>query len=189
MTTFILFLIISALFWGVLIYKTWQLDDNQKTEISARIDTFKQQSAERLQSIGGSDPVDPELATRFRAWSSDAAYVSEELYQWMRSLNDDHFLVITEFVAQFCDDMGFDLRGVIEGHYADRDLDDTLEQVVAHTTESMRLIFGVRETLLDYEAAQPNQPEIAGQLQQMMTNGLSSFNEILNREKTSVPKS
>ena len=190
MSAFILFLILSAVFWGVLIVKTWQLDDSRKSEISAQFESIKQTNLERLQSVGGRSAAaaDPELAARFRAWSSDAAYVSEELYVWMSSLNDDHFLVITDFVAGFCDDLGFDLRGVIEGHYRDRDLDDTLEEVVAHITDSMRLIFGVRETLLDYEASQPGQPEIAGQIQQMMSNGFASFNGMLNREKSPAVK-
>lgn len=190
MTAFTLFLILSAVFWGFLIYKTWQLDDHQKDEISQRVVAAKTQSIERLQAVGQpSESADPELANRFRAWCSDAAFVSETQYQWMSSLSDDHLLVITDFVAQFCTDMGFDLRGVLEGHYTERDLDETLEQVVAQIADSMRLIFGVRETLLAYDAAQPAQPEIAGQIQQMMSNGIASVNGMFQREQAPVPNS
>ncbi len=191
MTAFIIFLILSALFWGTLIYKTWQLDDRQKSEIADRIDEIKSQSSERLQTLRQpvTPPVDTELAMRLRAWSSDAAFISEDLYQWMKGLSDEHFLVITEFVAQFCEDMGFDLRGVLEGHYVEGDLDDTLERVVGHITESMRLVFSVREELLVYEAEKPAQPEIAGQIQQMMSNSLSSVSEAFQRTRAKSDQS
>ena len=185
MTTFIIFLVISAVFWGGLIYKTWQMDDQQKEQIAHRVQDIKVQSTERLQNLSVRMPTKPamdaELPARFRAWSGDAAFVSEELYRWMADLSDEHFQVITEFVAQFCDDMGFELQGVIEGHYAERDLDDTLERVVVHIIQSMHLIFSVREDLLIYEAEKPAQPEIAGQIQQMMSNGVASVNGVLNR--------
>ena len=184
MTTFIIFLTLSALFWGGLIYKTWQLDDQQKQQITSRVQDIKVQSAERVQnlSLSVSTPAhDPELPARFRAWTGDAALVPEELYQWMKGLSDEHFEIITEFVAQFCDDMGFNLQGVIDGHYAERDLDDTLERVVIHAAQSMRLVFSVREELLTHEGAQPAQPEIAGQIQQMMSNGVASVSGVFNR--------
>ncbi|MGB1249026.1 MAG: hypothetical protein ACPG8W_00220 [Candidatus Promineifilaceae bacterium] len=185
MSNFLIFFALSLVVWGALIYKAWQMNDDEKAEVSAKVQTVTQQSAARLQSLTlRSDPtpvVDAQFATSFRAWINDAALIPEDLHRWATGLPDEHFEVITEFVAQFCSDMGFDLQGVINGTYTDRDLDDTLERVIIHMMTSTQLIFGVREELLAHETVTATQPELANQLQSLMESSKASVNGVLNR--------
>lgn len=189
MTTFILFFLLSFVLWGALIYKTWHMSDDDKAQLSARIETAKQQGSERIQSLAVRRSADAtatqNLATSFRAWADQSADMPPDLHQWLTGLSDDHFLVITEFVAQFCADIGFELEHVVSGGYQDG-LDEMLERVIIHIAQAMRLAFDVREPLLQHQPAPSMTASTADQLQQWMSNGFESVQQRFGRSTQPV---
>ncbi len=88
----------------------------------------------RLTGSGNRAPND--VATLFRHWSATAFVKDPEIQMWLASLTDEQILALTEHLADFCHDMGFELDWLLEEHIANQSVADAelvqgLSEIVA----------------------------------------------------------
>lgn len=57
----------------------------------------------------------PDLAQRFRAWATAAPTQDENLNAWLNSLSPQANEAFTQQVAEFCNEMGFELAALVDG--------------------------------------------------------------------------
>lgn len=54
-----------------------------------------------------------ELPAQFRSWTQSSLSKEPLLKEWLDSLNDDQFVALTEHVADYCEDVGFELAWLV----------------------------------------------------------------------------
>ncbi|MCB0093295.1 MAG: hypothetical protein KDE54_35645 [Caldilineaceae bacterium] len=88
---------------------------------------------ERLQKLplglGRQKKVD--TVAQFRAWAAGSLAANREVQQWLDALNDEQIAALSEHMAAFCHDMGFDLAWLLDNQLAqNKGLQQGLTQIV-----------------------------------------------------------
>lgn len=79
--------------------------------------------------IGGA--ADSDTIVQFREWSGDAFGTEADIQHWLATLNDEQIRALTDHLAEFCNDMGFELEWLLNRDIAQNaDLKEGLSQIV-----------------------------------------------------------
>ncbi|MBX3012664.1 MAG: hypothetical protein KF832_14205 [Caldilineaceae bacterium] len=84
----------------------------------------------------------PDLALRFRAWVTATLTEDADVQRWLQRLPPDALLAFTQQVAEFCDEMGFQLADLVDG---------TLNQMPATADKAKAIV--VSYCRANYQAA------------------------------------
>jgi len=73
--------------------------------------------AEALRAaLGGKKQID--VTSQFRAWVTSAFSTNPEIIEWLEMLSDEQIAALTEHLADFCRDMGFELNWLLDNQIA-----------------------------------------------------------------------
>ncbi|MEZ4663367.1 MAG: hypothetical protein R2911_37970 [Caldilineaceae bacterium] len=76
-------------------------------------------------------PKEPPIVPQFRQWADDAFARDGEMQQWLAALTDAQIGALTDHLAAFCQDMGFELSWLLEEQpMQNKELQQGLTQIV-----------------------------------------------------------
>lgn len=94
---------------------TTELATQLVTQLTTQVTT---QLAEGLATLEAKLPghkQDPALASRVRIWAKQALASDQEVSSWLNSLSEPAFAAFAEHLAEFADEMGFNLTELVDG--------------------------------------------------------------------------
>lgn len=195
-------IILLLLVLGVLIYlmlrsqqleNWWRQREGAEDGEPSRFGRFRERTSQQLQTTWQRiRPEQPQPPTpeAFVAWAANSLTLDAETAVWFNSLSVDHLAVLTQFIDEFCESMGFELNWLLNEELADKpDLENTLTTVVKHYLEACRLTFAVRDDLLAFNAPPEAEAAPRASLSEMRNRMEQSVRTILRRKEEPVEHS
>jgi len=101
------------------------------------------------------ETVSPNVDTvsSFRSWIDDAFDENPEIRQWLGSLSDEQLEAYTSYLAEFCQDMGFELDWLFDTNMArEPELAKALEKIILQYSQASYQAVSTQQEIMAFKA-------------------------------------
>jgi len=128
--------------------------NSEPTGLSAMTTRLTQQVTSKVQEFREeTDGGDVDTVDTFRSWIDSAFDENPEIRQWLGSLSDEQLEAYTSYLADFCQDMGFELEWLFDANIArEPELAKALEKIVLQYSQASYQAVSTQQEIMAFKA-------------------------------------